>query len=75
MIHSFSSQNMDNSLWLAYCCFHNGDYKKAIAIYDQIMKIKDYDKMVHLYKACCLYALLNYNESKREALKGFECPL
>ena len=39
------------------------------------MKIKDYDKKVHLYKACCLYALLNYNEAKKEAQKGFECPL
>lgn len=39
------------------------------------MKIKDYDKKVHLYKACCLYALLNYNEAKKEAHKGFECPL
>ena len=31
---SFSSQNMINSLWLAYCCFHSGDYRKAINIYD-----------------------------------------
>jgi len=66
---------MENSLWLAYCCFHNGDYKKAIGLYDSVMKVKDYDKMVHLYKSCCLYALLNYNEAKKEAQKGFECPL
>ena len=46
---------MENSLWLAYCCFHNGDYKKAIGLYDSVMKVKDYDKMVHfiLWQLAC----------------------
>ena len=31
--------------------------------------------MTHLYKACCYYALLNFDEAKREAVKGPDCPL
>ena len=43
---------------LAYCAFHNGDYKKAMDIYDEIArKGGDYDRNVHVYKSCCLYAL------------------
>ncbi len=43
--------------------------------YDQLTKKTDYDKEVHLYKACCHYALCNYDEAKRECLKGPENPL
>ena len=25
-------------MWLAYCYFHNGDYKKAIDAYDDAMR-------------------------------------
>lgn len=35
----------------------------------------DYNKNLHLYKACCHYALCNFDEAKREALKGTECDL
>ncbi|KRX10409.1 hypothetical protein PPERSA_10508 [Pseudocohnilembus persalinus] len=69
------NMNTEQSMKLAYCKFHLGDYRKAIVLYDQIQKQKDYNKMTHLYKACCYYALLNYDDAKREALKGPECPL
>jgi len=36
------------------------------------MKKTDYSKDLHLYKACCLYALCNYDDAKREATKGTE---
>ena len=60
---------------LAYCYFHNGDYKKAISIYDDLIKKQDYNKELHIYKACCQYALCNYDEAKRECQKGLESPL
>jgi intraflagellar transport protein 56 len=41
-------------------------------MYDDMMREKDYDKCNHIYKACCLYALCNYDEAKRECLKGPE---
>lgn len=36
------------------------------------MKNKDYDKNIHNYKACCYYALMNYEEAKKEIKKGPE---
>ena len=56
---------------LAYCAFHNGDYKKAMDIYDEISrKGGDYDRNVHVYKSCCLYALCQYPEAHEECLKS-----
>jgi len=43
-------------LGIAYCAFHNGDYKKCMDIYDELMKRNDYDKNIHAFKACCMYA-------------------
>lgn len=55
---------------LAYACFHNGDYKKAIDTYDELMRGHDYDKNLHLYKACCLYAECKFKEAKAECEKA-----
>lgn len=65
----------ETNLWHAYCSFHNGDYKKAILIYDDMIKKPEYKKELHLFKACCLYAICAYDEAKREALKGPESQL
>ncbi len=32
-------------------------------------KKPDYNKVLHVYKACCHYALCNYDEAKREVKK------
>ena len=29
------------NLWLCFCYFHNGDYRKAVDVYDEILKAKD----------------------------------
>lgn len=39
------------------------------------MKSPSFDKNYHIYKACCHYALTNYEEARREALKGDESSL
>ena len=31
--------------------------RKAITVYDDLMKKPDYSKELHVYKACCYYAL------------------
>jgi len=51
-------------LGIAYCAFHKGDYKKAMDIYDELMKRPEYDTSLHAYKACCMYALCEYKEAK-----------
>ena len=55
---------------IAYCAFHNGDYKKAMEIYDELMKRPNYDKDLHVWKACCMYALDQFKEAKLEADKA-----
>lgn len=61
-------------MWLAYCYFHNGDYKKAIDAYDDAMR-KENDQNIYAYKACCYYALYQYQEAEDEAAKAPEGPL
>ena len=51
-------------LGIAYCAFHKGDYKKAMDIYDELIKRAEYDTNLHAYKACCMYALCDYKEAK-----------
>lgn len=63
-----SKHGVKTYLGIAYCAFHNGDYKKSMDIYDELIKRSpDYDKNLHAYKACCLYALCNYKDAKIEA--------
>jgi intraflagellar transport protein 56 len=44
-------------------------------VYDDLMKRNDYDRNIHAYKACCMYALCNYKEAKAEAVKAEESDL
>eukprot|EP00471_Norrisiella_sphaerica_P003952 CAMPEP_0184482854 /NCGR_PEP_ID=MMETSP0113_2-20130426/4445_1 /TAXON_ID=91329 /ORGANISM="Norrisiella sphaerica, Strain BC52" /LENGTH=561 /DNA_ID=CAMNT_0026862857 /DNA_START=81 /DNA_END=1766 /DNA_ORIENTATION=- len=55
---------------LAYCYFHNCDYQKAVSIYDLLLKEEDYDPCHHLHKAASLFYLGEYEQAKKEALKG-----
>jgi intraflagellar transport protein 56 len=49
---------------IAYCAFHNGDYKKAMDTYDELTKREGYDRNIHAFKACCRYALGEWPEAK-----------
>ncbi len=69
------NNKLDVHLWIAYCYFHLGEYKKAVQIYDQLLRAPDHDKNYHCYKAVCLYALCNFDLAKNEALKAPESPL
>jgi len=40
-----------------------------------MMAKPDYNKDIHVYKACCFYALCQYDDAKRESVKGQETPL
>jgi intraflagellar transport protein 56 len=54
---------------IAYCAFHNGDYKRAMDIYENLLKREGAPTELHAYRACCLYALTQYKEAKAEAEK------
>jgi intraflagellar transport protein 56 len=38
--------------------------RKALDLYDELMKRPDYDRNIHAFKACCQYALCNFKEAK-----------
>jgi len=61
-------------LWLAFSCFHQGEYRKAIDAYDEALQ-KEKDLNIHAYKACCLYALTSYKEAEEEASLAPDGPL
>ena len=41
-------------------------------IYDELIKRGENASNVHVFKACCLYALCQYKEAKEEAEKATE---
>ena len=59
-------------MWLAYCYFHNGDYDKALEIYNELLKKPNSDQNLRNNKACCLYAICKYKEAYDEACKAPE---
>eukprot|EP00823_Brevimastigomonas_motovehiculus_P001620 TRINITY_DN1220_c0_g1_i1.p1 TRINITY_DN1220_c0_g1~~TRINITY_DN1220_c0_g1_i1.p1 ORF type:complete len:561 (-),score=105.56 TRINITY_DN1220_c0_g1_i1:1373-3055(-) len=65
-----SQANKMTLLWLAYCAFHKGDYKRALAVYQDLLKRSDADPNFHLYAACCYYYEDQFKEAEAEALKG-----
>ncbi len=66
----------ENTLkWLGYSCAHLGNYRKALEVYETLLKITNEPAQVHLMIACCLYYLQSYDECEEHALKGEECAL
>ncbi|XP_057663392.1 intraflagellar transport protein 56 isoform X2 [Diorhabda carinulata] len=49
--------------WLAFCAFHRGDYKKALDIYQNLLKSNTVGNY-SINTACCLFYLGMYEESK-----------
>ena len=70
-----SSGRSETLLWIGYCYFHLGEYKKAMSIYDEILTRSKTDKQIYLYKSLCLFGLCNFEEARKEAMKAIDCPL
>ncbi|XP_057323808.1 intraflagellar transport protein 56 [Microplitis mediator] len=60
-----SSNAQDTDMWIAYCAFHLGDYKRATSVYESLRKKGRSDVFTNL--ACCYFYLGMYPEAK-EAL-------
>jgi len=59
-----AKENRDHLLlWLAYSYFHAGEYAKALEAYEEALK-KTNDQNIHAYKACCCYALCQYQQAE-----------
>jgi intraflagellar transport protein 56 len=57
----------DLLLWIGYCAFHIGNYKRAEEAYRELLTAHDVSRMVHLYIACCYFFQQMYEEAEREA--------
>ncbi|KAJ8923301.1 hypothetical protein NQ315_001859, partial [Exocentrus adspersus] len=60
--HNDQIENVE--LWVAYCAFHRGDYKKALHIYQQLYKANPELDNLAVNIACCYFYLGMYEESK-----------
>ncbi|CAL1683136.1 unnamed protein product [Lasius platythorax] len=60
-----TGSSLEIDLWMGYCAFHLGDYKRAATIYENLRK-RDYvppDVLINL--ACCYFYLGMYPESQK----------
>nr|XP_012230243.1 PREDICTED: intraflagellar transport protein 56 isoform X3 [Linepithema humile] len=63
--NSSTGSSLEMDLWMGYCAFHLGDYKRAATVYENLKK-KDYvpsDVLTNL--ACCYFYLGMYPESQK----------
>ncbi|XP_032665164.1 intraflagellar transport protein 56 isoform X1 [Odontomachus brunneus] len=63
--NSSTGSSLESDLWIGYCAFHLGDYKRAVTVYENLRK-KDYmppDVLTNL--ACCYFYLGMYPESQQ----------
>lgn len=49
---------------MAYCAFHQGNYKKALTIYENVYKINPELDNIAVNLACCYFYLGMYEESR-----------
>uniref|UniRef100_A0A8C6LM64 Intraflagellar transport protein 56 n=1 Tax=Nothobranchius furzeri TaxID=105023 RepID=A0A8C6LM64_NOTFU len=57
-------------LWLGYCAFHLGDYKRAIEEYKSLTVKPDCPAEVWVYLGCALFFLGLYKDAEEAASKG-----
>jgi intraflagellar transport protein 56 len=65
----------DLLLWIGYCAFHLGNFRRAEDAYKELLDAHDVSLEVHLFLACCYFYQQMYEEADKEAQKGPTCPL
>ncbi|KAG7210462.1 hypothetical protein KM043_011989 [Ampulex compressa] len=60
-----SSNSTDSELWMGYCAFHLGDYKRAATIYENLSKKEQKPPDLPINLACCYFYLGMYSESQK----------
>ncbi|XP_018322604.1 intraflagellar transport protein 56 [Agrilus planipennis] len=55
----------DIEMWIAYCYFHLGNYKKALNIYEDLLKANPKVENLLVNIACCYFYLGMYSKSKK----------
>lgn len=57
--------NVETDMWIGYCSFHLGDYKKAMSVYEALSHNKNAHEDVPVNLACCYFYLGMYPEAER----------
>ncbi|XP_076235055.1 tetratricopeptide repeat domain 26 [Calliopsis andreniformis] len=60
-----SENNLKSELWMGYCAFHLGDYKRAATIYENLKKKEQTPSDLLTNLACCYFYLGMYPESQK----------
>jgi intraflagellar transport protein 56 len=55
-------------MWIGYCSFHLGDYKKAMSMYEALSHNKNAPEDVPVNLACCYFYLGMYPEAERVSI-------
>ncbi|KAK0168988.1 hypothetical protein PV327_002742 [Microctonus hyperodae] len=61
---SATNNNVETDMWIAYCNFHLGNYKKAVMIYNDVRKKEKSSPNISTTLACCYFFLGMYHEAK-----------
>ncbi|XP_061883038.1 intraflagellar transport protein 56 [Entelurus aequoreus] len=67
---SIGEQEVKTDLWIGFCAFHLGDYKRAMEEYKTMTAKPDCNPDVWVYLACVMFFLGLYKEAEEAALKG-----
>lgn len=62
--------DVTTTLWIAYCYFHLGDYKRCMKEYTALTENKESPPEVYIYLACCMFFLGMYKEAEGACNKG-----
>ncbi|KAM4671325.1 intraflagellar transport protein 56 isoform 1-T1 [Amazona ochrocephala] len=68
-------QEEDTDLWMGYCAFHLGDYKRALEEYEALTKQPACNPNVWVNLACTYFFLGMYTQAEQAALKAPESHL
>jgi intraflagellar transport protein 56 len=55
-------------MWIGYCAFHLGDYKKAMSVYEALSHNKNPPEGVPVNLACCYFYLGMYPEADKVSI-------
>jgi intraflagellar transport protein 56 len=62
----------DLLLWIGYCAFHLGNFRRAEDAYKELLDTHDCHPEVNLFLACCYFYQQMYEEADKEVKKGPE---
>ncbi|XP_017888054.1 intraflagellar transport protein 56 [Ceratina calcarata] len=60
-----TESTLSSELWMGYCAFHLGDYKRATGIYENLKKREQTPPDLPTNLACCYFYLGMYPESQK----------